>query len=198
MSYPDSLRDAIVAMLQTFVVTSDREVGGWPVPYILNRDGVFLVQFGYSVTDPIVDRLQDGDAIPLGTAEAGGVGFSLTEVGDGDGLVAYWLQKPGGYVFLRGVEGITQERFLGKPEEFVDKVYKKLGRRVDLMFGDRTVVNPDHRAALIDDNGNERIRIEGEGRNLVFRWKQGPPSSWQASASGIDLDGPSRRNERSP
>jgi hypothetical protein len=54
-----------------------------------------MVQYMYEVTDPIVDKLRPGSLIPGGTAQGGGFSFSLTELGDGEGVVAYWRQKPG-------------------------------------------------------------------------------------------------------
>jgi hypothetical protein len=171
---PTSLVDAIWAMWKSFATTSDREVGGWPIPYVLNRDGAFLVEYGYSVTDPIVEHLRPGSPIPLGTAEAGRVSFSLTELGDGNGFVAYWLQKPGGYVFIRDPQGGgTEQPFDGLPTEFIDKVDKKLGRRIELMFGeargDAPTENLHFLRVLTDDEGHDRVRIEGDDRNLVFR-----------------------------
>jgi hypothetical protein len=116
---PGRLADDIKAMLNSFVDTSDREVGGWPVAYFVNREGAFFVRYAYMVTDPIVDELQAGSLIPFGTTEGGGFSFSLTELGNGVGVVAYWLQKPGGYVLIRSRDGVAIEAFDGRPREFI-------------------------------------------------------------------------------
>jgi hypothetical protein len=133
---PDGLTKAITSMLRLFAERTERDVGGWPVPYFLTRDGAFLCGYGYSVSDPILMKLGPGSTVPHGTAEAGGFGLSLTEIGQGRGMTVYWIQKPGGTLFLRTAEGYDALDFDGRPSEFKTRAYSKTGESVALMFGD--------------------------------------------------------------
>ena len=51
---PDGLIKAITSMLRLFAERAERDVGGWPIPYFLTREGAFLCGYGYSVSDPIL------------------------------------------------------------------------------------------------------------------------------------------------
>lgn len=96
MAYVDPLQRAILAMQALFYETSDREVGGTVLPFVLDGGGAKLYSYGYSVTDRIADKLGFGERIPTGTAPGGGYGLSVTELKERDGFVFYWLQRPGG------------------------------------------------------------------------------------------------------
>jgi hypothetical protein len=48
---PDGLNSAIKSMLRLFAERSERDVGGWPVPYHLTGGGAFLCGYAYSASD---------------------------------------------------------------------------------------------------------------------------------------------------
>jgi hypothetical protein len=72
---PDELDNAIKSMLRLFAERSERDVGGWPVPYHLTDDGAFSCGYAYSASDPILTKIGPGSIVPHGTAEAGGFGL---------------------------------------------------------------------------------------------------------------------------
>ena len=49
------------------------------------KEGAFMCGYGYSVSDPIFDRIAPGSIVPHGTAEAGGYGLSVTELANEKG-----------------------------------------------------------------------------------------------------------------
>lgn len=59
---------------------------------MLVKEGAFMCGYGYSVSDPIFDRIEPGSIVPHGTAEAGGYGLAVTEFGEREGMVVYWRQ----------------------------------------------------------------------------------------------------------
>ena len=71
--------------------------------------------------DPILTQLGPGSAVPHGTAEAGGFGLSVTELGKRNGVVVYWLQMPGGVVFVREPETYTEHEFKGPPRNSLEQ-----------------------------------------------------------------------------
>jgi len=115
---PDQLSKAVTSMLRLFAERSERDVGGWPVPYFVTAEGTFFCGYGYAVSDPILKRIGPGALVPHGTAKAGGFGLSVTEFGRGNGMVVYWLQLPGGTVFMRRENGYDACEFRGAPSEF--------------------------------------------------------------------------------
>ena len=108
-----ALSTSITSMLRLFAERHERDVGGWPVPYHLTSEGAFLCGYGYSVSDPILTQIGPGLLVPHGTAEAGGFGLSVTELGKGEGVVVYWHQQPGGTVFRRTADGYEVLKFEG-------------------------------------------------------------------------------------
>jgi hypothetical protein len=82
---PEPLSSAIVAMTDVFVSRPERD--GWAVSYFLSTDGPHFVSYCYSVSDPLFDRLAPGSLIPHGTQEEGGSNLSVTELGNGEGMV---------------------------------------------------------------------------------------------------------------
>jgi hypothetical protein len=94
--------------------------------------------------------------------------------------VAYWLQRPGGYLCTRGQRGVTLDWYDGRPTEFIDRVYQRTGRHVHLWFGDKPIRETTREVVLKDDLGNVRTMIEGDERAFVYRWAQGPSNSWRA------------------
>src|SRR5258708_6398187 len=102
---PESLHHATTAMLRLFSERAERDVGGAAIPYLLGPTGAYLCGYSYSVSDPITPDLQRGDLIPHGTSHGGGFGVSVTEFDNDRGIIVYWLQKPGGTVYLRTSSG---------------------------------------------------------------------------------------------
>jgi hypothetical protein len=110
---PHPLFVAIKSMLRLFAERSERDVGGWVTPYYLTREGACLCGYGYAVSDPILSKIGPGSIIPHGTAEAGGFGLSVTELGVLQGVIVYWLQLPGGIAYLRTGNGYTAYNIQG-------------------------------------------------------------------------------------
>src|SRR5262249_16571206 len=127
---PDGLNRAITSMLRLFAERSERDVGGWPVPYHLTGDGPFLCGYFYSASDPILTRIGPGSIVPHGTAEAGGFGLSVTELGQGHGVVVYWHQQPGGAVYKRTADGYEALKFEGTPSLFKERASGAVGQPV--------------------------------------------------------------------
>ena len=69
-----------------------------------------------SVADFIPESV--ADFVRNQQAKAGGFGLSVTEFGRGNGMVVYWLQLPGGTVFMRRENGYDACEFRGAPSEF--------------------------------------------------------------------------------
>ena len=156
---PDQLSKAVTSMLKLFAERSERDVGGWPVPYFVTTEGTFFCGYGYAVSDPILKRIGPGALVPHGTAEAGGFGLSVTEFGRGHGMVVYWLQLPGGTVFVRGENGYDAREFRGAPSEFKQQVLGALGKPVELLFGDQPTGPAQSIAVMLDEAGIPSIAI---------------------------------------
>jgi hypothetical protein len=166
---PDALLHAITAMLRLFPERAERDVGGAAIPYTLGRNGIYLCSYGYSISDPITPDLRSGDLIPHGTAHGGGYGLSVTEFDNDRGIVVYWLQKPGGTIYLRTALGFESINVDGNPPEFRRSVEERLGRPVEIWFGDNTPRGqPDSIAMLADQDGKQAIAIARYGKDLEF------------------------------
>ena len=123
-----------------------------------------LLTYSYSFSDPIIQHMRSGDIVRHGTAEGGGFGLSLTGWGANDGLVVYWLQKPGGMIFVRTREGFDEFEFRGKPTEFKNAVLAKMGRPVDIWFGDSDPEGILESVSLIyDKDGNPGFAVANHG-----------------------------------
>jgi hypothetical protein len=107
---PQDVSRATLSMLRLFMQGRERAVGGWAVPYVLGAQGAFMCGYGYSVSDPILDQIAPGSVVPHGTAEAGGYGLSVTELGERAGMTVYWRQLPGGLVLTRQDTGYQNLR----------------------------------------------------------------------------------------
>jgi hypothetical protein len=134
---PQAANDAIVSMLKLFAEREERDVGGAPIAYHLTSEGAFLCGYGYSVSDPILSKIGPGSILPHGTAEAGGFGLSVTELGHGAGVVIYWLQQPGGTIFRKIANGFEALTFGGPPSQFKARAGAALGQQIEIMFGDQ-------------------------------------------------------------
>jgi hypothetical protein len=118
---PDAVCDATVSMLRLFMQRAERDVGGWAVPYVLVREGVYMCGYAHAVSDPILDKVMPGAVVPHGTAEAGGYGLAVTEFGQLEGMVVYRCQTPGGLALIREATGYRTVSIDGAPAEFAPK-----------------------------------------------------------------------------
>jgi hypothetical protein len=165
---PERLSEAVTGMLRLFAERSERDVGGWPTAYFLTSEGAFLCGYAYSVSDPILKQIGPGSIVPHGTPEAGGFGLSVTEVGQGRGIVVYWLQQPGGSIFLRADGGYDLHQFAGTPSAFKEKVLAETGENIDLWFGEQPHGVPEHVTIMRDKNGAPNMVIARQGNSLSF------------------------------
>jgi hypothetical protein len=165
---PDSLGNVITSLLRVFAERSEHDVGGWVTAYFLTKDGAFLCGYGYSVSDPILTTIGPGSAVPHGTAQAGGFGLSVTELGEREGLVVYWLQLPGGTVFVRTSEGYKEHNFRGTPSQFIANASTELSRKVEIWFGDKPAGQPQTITVLRDRDGVPAMAIANDRGTLSF------------------------------
>ncbi len=165
---PDALHKAITSLLRVFAERSQRDVGGWPTGYFLTRDGAFLCGYGYSVSDPILKKVGPGSAVPHGTAQEGGFGLSVTEFGNRDGVVVYWLQRTGGTVFAKEPTGYVEHNFEGTPSRFAAEASAALGRKVELWFSETPVRQPQSITIMRDKDGVPSMAVVNDGGALSF------------------------------
>lgn len=166
-SVPTELSNAIVAMMRLFAERQERDVGGWPLAYVLTSDGPVLCQYGYSASDPIFDRITPSSPVPHGTAEHGGYGLSVTELGNLEGVVVYQLQRQGGTVYVRTPDGYKAKSFAGPPEEFTAVASHQMGCPVHVWFSSRQFGIPKHISVLYDQQGNPCATIADDGQSLM-------------------------------
>jgi hypothetical protein len=165
---PDALSKVITSLLRLFAERTERDVGGWVTGYFLTKDGAFLCGYGYAVSDPILTYLSPGSAVPHGTAAAGGFGLSVTELDELGGVVVYWLQMPGGTVFVREPEGYAEHEFKGMPSEFISSASAGLGRKVEIWFGDKPSGPPQSITIMRDRDGVPSMAVVHDGGTLSF------------------------------
>ncbi|MDI4238107.1 hypothetical protein OZ411_35445 [Bradyrhizobium sp. Arg237L] len=166
---PDVMSTATVSMLRMFLQRTERDVGGWAVPYVLIPEGAYMCGYAHAVSDPILDKVLPGAVVPHGTAEAGGYGLSVTELSDLEGMVIYRRQTPGGLVLVREERGYRTVRIDGAPNEFRAKASDLLGKPVDIFFGEDVPDGlPESIAILRDDDGQPAAAIAKRGNNLSF------------------------------
>jgi hypothetical protein len=163
---PEPLGTATATMLRLFAKRSQRDVGGWALPYLLTSDGVFFCSYAYSVSDPILTEAVSGSLVPHGTPAAGGFGLSVTELGRGEGLVVYWLQLPGGYLFVRNGTTIEEVKIEGNPSEFKEAAFRAIGRPIEILFGDQPLGRPDSVTVIRDDDGKPAMAFARRGKNF--------------------------------
>jgi hypothetical protein len=185
---PKRLSDATCALLLTIFDGKDRNVGGWAVPYLLTDEGVRICTYVYSVTDAVIDNVPMGTAIPHGTAEAGGFGLSFSGLVEKDGMVAYWLQRPGGCVTWVSENGYEQKTFSGLPASFKSQVNSVLGRNVHVWFGDAPISTATSASMLTDSLGRPRLTVAQDEQSLSFAWVQNTEESFMSDGI-IDLRG---------
>lgn len=178
---PHGLSASTRAMLQLFATREEHDIGGWAVPYLLTPDRAQLCTYGYSVTDPITDELRPGHLIPHGMAYGGGFGLSFAGLREGDGMVVYWLQLPGGRVLVRNGSGYDEYSFSGGPTSFKEEAYQRLGRVVDIWFGDQPLGAVEKVSFIRDESGRPRFTIAQDGESLSFAWVQNTEESFRAA-----------------
>jgi hypothetical protein len=163
---PEPLSDAIAAMIDVFASRAEHDVGGWAVPYFLTTDGPRFVSYCYSVSDPLFDRLAPSALIPHGTQEEGGSSLSVTELGDDEGMVVYWLQLPGGTVLIRNADGYEAHFFPGRLSEFKTAGDAALNRAIELWVGDQPL-RPVRRLRMMRDaNGALTCALADDGGGM--------------------------------
>ena len=165
---PPQINKSAASMFQLFVERQNRDVGGWVLPYVLTGSGAFLCGYGYSVSDPILEEISAGTAVPHGTPERGGFGISLTEFGHGDGLVLYWPQRKHGTIYRRTANGYESLQCQGSPNEFLSAAEEKLGRKVEIMFGEGPLSRPEKIIVTQDESGKPAMAIAVRGRTISF------------------------------
>jgi hypothetical protein len=85
------------------------------------------------------------------------------------GIVVYWLQKPGGFIFLRQGSGYNTIEVGGSPSEFRDQARDKLKLDVEMFFSDKqNTGKPDSFTILCDQNGKPTMTLARYGRELAF------------------------------
>jgi hypothetical protein len=187
----ETLDHAITTMLRLFSERAERDVGGAAIPYLLGPNGVYLCGYAYSVSDPITPDLRSGDLIPHGTSHGGGFGLSVTEFDNDRGIIVYWLQKPGGTVYLRTPSGFETVSIDGSPSEFRRGAETRLGRPVEIWFGDSTPrAQPDSLAILSDENGKQTVAIARYGNELQFSAID-VSSDFRTKLASMDMSGQS-------
>jgi hypothetical protein len=188
---PEALHHAVTAMLRLFSERPERDVGGAVIPYLLGPSGAYLCGYGYSVSDPITPDLVSGDLIPHGTAPAGGFGLSVTEFDHERGIIVYWLQKPGGSIYLRRETGFEVVDVDGSPSQFRAEAHARLGHTVEIMFGDADRKGrPDSITILSDQNGKHSIAVARYGNDLQFSTID-VSSDFRTKLASIDMSGQS-------
>jgi hypothetical protein len=165
---PAELSTSITSMLRLFAERGERDVGGWAVPYHLTREGAFLCGYAYSVSDPILAKIGPGSIVPHGTAEAGGFGLSVTELGRGDGVVVYWLQQPGGTVFRRTATSYEALKFEGMPSQFKKVASTAVGQPVEIMFNDQPAGPLESVTVMRDEHGAPSAVLARHGDAISF------------------------------
>jgi hypothetical protein len=165
---PDGLGATINSMLSLIPSWVDRDVGGWAIPYLLSNRGAAFFGHVFSVSDPIFDRIAPGSLVPAGTAEAGGFDISVTELDEGDGIVAYWLQREAGLVLLRSATGYDRHNFEGPPTRFKELIKTTLGRTAQLWLGDQAPGPIRCIQHMRDQSGNIAGTFADHGDSISF------------------------------
>lgn len=163
-SLPDGLSIAITSMLRVFAERQERDVGGWVTPYFVTSSGTFFCGYGYAVSDPILTKIGPGSLVPHGTAEAGGFGLSVTQIGNKEGVAVYWLQQPGGLIFSRTDDGYKVSTVEGRPSQFIERASAETGRKIDLFFSDDPHGPPESITIMRDQNGVPSMAIAVSGK----------------------------------
>jgi hypothetical protein len=174
-------------MENLFSKSSERGVGGTAIPYFVTSAGALLYNYGYSVTDPGINKLKPGSLVTHGTPQFGGYGVSVTELRERDGIVIYWLQRPGGTVWLKSNDWYEPHHFSGSPSQFIAAIKASLGREVDLWFGDKEQGAPESLRVLHDHVGRPRLMMAESQRSVTFSWMQGSDDDFSISSKELTI-----------
>jgi hypothetical protein len=165
---PRALSQSTSAMMRLFFERPERDVGGAAIPYMMGPDGIFLCEYSFAVSDPITDKLTRGDIVPHGTADRGGFALSVSSYNRHEGIVLYWLQKPGGFIFVRDGRGFRVVEIVGSPSAFCREA-RELNLDVQIFFSEKqNLGQPDSISVLHDQNGKAVITVAKYGRDLEF------------------------------
>jgi hypothetical protein len=186
---PEAVVDCTISMLRLFMERAKRDVGGWAVPYVLVREGVHMCGYAHGVSDPVLHKLTSGAIIPHGTAEAGGYGQAVTELGQLEGMVIYYLQTPGGLVLIREAVGYKSVFIEGAPDEFRAKAASELRKQVDTFFGNEPLGQPESITVHRDERGEPAAAIARRGRTLSFA-ALNPATAFKTQATLNFQEGP--------
>jgi ATP-dependent protease ClpP protease subunit len=178
----DGATDAVAALWLLMASRTERDVGGWVLPYALTSNGASLLSYAYSTSDPILNHLLPGDIIPHGSAAGGGFSFSLTELSDHSGFVAYWLQQPGGFIYRKREGGSKFLKIQGDPLEFKERAAALLGFPIDIWFGDSSPRPVVDAVDMPDESGRRRTRrLTHDDGSYSYQWMRRTPDSFRLS-----------------
>ena len=165
---PQAASNNTYFMLRLFLQRGERDVGGWAVPYVLSLEGANMCGYTHAVSDPMLDKATPGAIVPHGTAEEGGYGQSVTELGDLEGMVIYYRQAPGGLVLIREAQGYRTVQIDGTPTEFRKKALEVAGRPVDIFFSEAPLGLPESVTIVRDEYGQPAMAIAKRGDDFSF------------------------------
>ncbi|MCC8979716.1 hypothetical protein [Bradyrhizobium acaciae] len=165
---PSVVSTSTLSMLRLFLRRAERDVGGWAVTYTLGPGSVYMCQYMHSVSDPILDKVSPGTVVPHGTAEAGGYGLSVTEIGNLEGLAIYYRQIPGGLILIREAQGYKLQEFDGIPAEFRAKASDVVGKPVEVWFSDVPLGALESLTILRDEHGKPAGAMAKSGGDFAF------------------------------
>ena len=182
---PRALAAALSAMFTLFSEREGHDVGGWPIAYVLtNTDAAQFCSYISAVSDPILNTLNSGDALPHGTAEAGGSTVSLTELPCRKGHVVYWLQSGVGRVYLRQAPGVFAEhRFKGPPDQFSQDVKSTLGESVELWTAYLPLGPVEAITYFVDNHGLIQIAVLQSGTTTLKCLIQSSPEQFEIDST---------------
>lgn len=163
---PEQCAQTIRCMIDLFASREEHDVGGWPVAYLIDKDGLYFCGYCYGVSDPLFDRLTSGSVVPHGTAAEGGSTLSVSEIGNVDGMTVYWLQNESGRTFVRTGDGYDVKSFYGGPTLFKQVASFALGVPVDLWVGDQPPGPVKELKILRDRQGNINCVIADHGNSI--------------------------------
>lgn len=187
--WDEELLQALLALWQLFSARQERDVSGWVTPYILTTNGASLLTYLYAASDPVLSRLLPGDLIPHGTAALGGFGFSLTELPNHKGIVAYWQQRQGGLIICNQRSGIRPISISGNPAEFKERAQAIVGAPIDLWFGEEELRRVVSARAGLDTQGRPKFRLlEHDDGSHALQWVERTGEGSFAASLALDLN----------
>jgi hypothetical protein len=83
-------------------------------------------------------------------------------------MVVYWLQQPGGTVFVKTSQGYDVHEFNGVPSQFKESAFSAIGEPINLLFGDQPPGPPESIMVLRDEAGIPSMAIAKHGDSFSF------------------------------